>query len=202
VERRCKRVPKTNRTKYAILGMLTIKPMSGYEMKKRFDGSIAHFWNENYGHIYPVLKRLELEGLVTKKTEQASGNPPRNIYSVTDRGRRELHDWLLLPAERPTLRIELLLKLFFGYGIPVENAMEKVRMEKAACEQALHTFEQIEEHLLSVDHGEGAKVTPYALITLRYGQHYYRAIADWCDETLSTLEKRTSSPEARDEERK
>jgi len=194
-------MPKTNRTKYAILGMLTFEPMSGYEMKKRFDSSIAHFWTENYGHIYPVLKRLESEGLVTKKTEQASGKPPRHVYSVTDRGRRELRDWLLLPAERPRLRIELLLKLFFGYGIPVENAVDKVRMEKEACEQALRAFERIEEHLSSVDHGGGTREIPYALITLRYGQHYYRAIADWCDETLSLLEKRRSSPEVRDEER-
>jgi PadR family transcriptional regulator AphA len=195
-------VPKTNKTKYAILGMLSLKPMSGYQMKKRFDDSIAHFWNENYGHIYPMLKRLESEGLVTKRTEQAVGNPPRNIYTVTDRGKDELNAWLLLPAERPILRIELLLKLFFGYRIPVENVMEKVRTEKAACEQTLQTFEEIEQHLLSSDRGQESREIAFARITLHYGQRYYRAIAAWCDETISLLEMRTSSPRASAEEKR
>ncbi len=72
-------MPKVNKTKFAILGMLSIAPMSGYDMKKRFDSSVAHFWNENYGHIYPVLGRLEKEGLVTKKTELPQGKPLRKV---------------------------------------------------------------------------------------------------------------------------
>jgi DNA-binding PadR family transcriptional regulator len=182
-------MPKVNRTKYAILGMLNVEPMSGYEMKKRFDRSIAHFWNENYGHIYPVLKRLESEGHVTKETETTEGNPPRNVFTITEKGRGELRTWLLLPAERPILRIELLLKLFFGREAPLENMIEKVKQEKAFCEKTLTVFSEIEQHARSLDLGGSASEVPFWLITLRYGQSYYRAIASWCDDTLSLLQE-------------
>lgn len=49
---------KVNKTKYySLLGILSNRPGSGYDIKKMCDSSIGHFWNENFGHIYPVLKR-------------------------------------------------------------------------------------------------------------------------------------------------
>ncbi len=50
----------TNKSRYALLGVLCMKPGSGYDIKKFCDKTISHFWNENYGHIYPVLKQLTL----------------------------------------------------------------------------------------------------------------------------------------------
>lgn len=180
-------MPKVNRSKYAVLGMLSFAPMSGYDMKKRFDSSIAHFWNENYGRIYPVLKDLEAEGLVTKKTETIAGKPPRNVYSITGKGNRDLKAWVMLPAERPTLRIELLLKLFFGSQVPKENITQKLESEKAFCMTTLNMYSEIEEHVKCV-HEDGEKPEiPFWLITLSYGKHYYRAVSEWCDETLKIL---------------
>src|SRR5208282_3571760 len=51
-------MPKENRSKYAILGMLDFCPMSGYDLRKYAASSIGHFWKEDYGHIYPTLKLL------------------------------------------------------------------------------------------------------------------------------------------------
>ena len=46
------------KSKYAILGMLSIEPMSGYDIKKEVEKSISNFWTESYGQIYPVLRNL------------------------------------------------------------------------------------------------------------------------------------------------
>ena len=181
-------MPRVNRTKYAILGMLSFEPMSGYDMKKRFDNSIAHFWNENYGHLYPVLKRLEKEGLVTRQVESTGGKPDRHVYSITDDGGTDLQEWLRLPAERPTLRIELLLKLIFGHFAPLDSMVQNIEAEKVFCERTLDNFQRIEEHIKSVDTKRNGKDAPFSLIALRYGQHYYRAVHEWCEETLQTLE--------------
>jgi hypothetical protein len=40
-------------SRYALLGMLSLGPGSGYDLKKRIEGSLAHFWSESYGQIYP-----------------------------------------------------------------------------------------------------------------------------------------------------
>ncbi|MYF92724.1 MAG: PadR family transcriptional regulator, partial [Gemmatimonadetes bacterium] len=63
-------MPKTNKSKYAIMGMLSIRPMSGYDMKKLIAQSISYFWNESFGQIYPTLKKLVEEGLATRQTEK------------------------------------------------------------------------------------------------------------------------------------
>lgn len=56
-----------NKTRFAILGILNNMPGSGYDIKKNCDTGIAYFWNENFGHIYPVLKQMERDGVITKK---------------------------------------------------------------------------------------------------------------------------------------
>jgi DNA-binding PadR family transcriptional regulator len=180
-------LPKINRTKYAIIGMLSIAPMSGYDMKKRFDDSIAYFWNENYGHIYPNLKRLEDDGSVTRKTVPTEGKPSRHIYSITEKGRKQLLNWLMLPADRPNLRIELLLKLFLGHMVPPANLIQKVEEEKKFCELALETFDRIEQHLNSMKSANVHREAQFGLITLHYGQRYYQAVHRWCMETLDSL---------------
>ena len=64
---------KDKKSKYAILGMLSIEPMSGYDIKKEIEESISNFWTESYGQIYPVLKSLVAEKLVTKTVQKGAG---------------------------------------------------------------------------------------------------------------------------------
>jgi len=97
-----------------LLGLLTIEPMSGYDLGQTIRVSIGHFWNESYGQIYPNLKRLAAEGLVTAKAERQKGKPDRHIYSITPKGRERLAQWLAVAPQPEVPRNELLLKLFFG----------------------------------------------------------------------------------------
>src|SRR5437899_10500693 len=105
---------KENKSRYAILGMLALKPASGYGIKKLMEQSTSNFWSESYGQIYPILKRLTEEGLATSHAEKQEGKPERNIYALTEQGKAELVNWLGEPAEEAPARIETLLKLFFG----------------------------------------------------------------------------------------
>ena len=109
---------KEGKSKYAILGMLSIEPMSGYDIKKEVENSISNFWTESYGQIYPVLKNLIAEKLVTKTVESEAGKPDRHVYSLTATGRKELRRWLRQGFAPKIQRDEFLLKLFFGEEIP------------------------------------------------------------------------------------
>ena len=100
--------------KHALLGFLNYGPHTGYEIKKVFDISVAHFWSAELSQIYPSLKALESEGLVEMKVEVQANRPNRKVYSITDDGRRELIDWLGNPAEPDQVREPLLVKLFFA----------------------------------------------------------------------------------------
>src|SRR5437868_15510344 len=103
--------------------MLTLKPMSGYDIRATIAESIAYFWTESYGQIYPTLKRLAKDKLVTRRGELARGRQ-RNVYSITDAGREALAEWLRRPAEARPPRNELLFKLFFARHASVAEAEE------------------------------------------------------------------------------
>ena len=51
-------MPRKSSSNYAILGLLAIEPMSGYDIRKFVREVLSNFWNESYGSIYPVLAEL------------------------------------------------------------------------------------------------------------------------------------------------
>jgi PadR family transcriptional regulator, regulatory protein AphA len=178
----------TNITKYAILGALNYMPISGYDFKKFSDHSIAYFWNDNYARIYPVLKEMEEEKLVTRETMQTEGRPAKNVYSITEKGRKELKKWLLQPVEERHLREELLLKIFFSEHVPLENIKEKIRAKKEQTLRFLEEYSEIERHIKTDEYTKESSSLPFWLITLNFGKHFREGIIKWCDETMETLE--------------
>jgi len=174
-------------SKYAILGMLSLRPMSGYDIRKTVQESIRFFWSESYGQIYPALKRLEAQKLVERARGAQKGRAGRQVYALTRTGRRELQEWLTRKPQMQPFRNELLLKLFFGRLVPREASEEHLRHFRQRQEDFLRTYRQV-EGWLHTEH-ERHPDLPFWLMTLAYGVHQARALRDWCDETLAALEK-------------
>ena len=82
--------------RFIILGLLGIEPMSGYDIKKWVDMSFRYFWEIGYGQIYPTLRRLEEEGLVTMKIDHEQGGPEKKIYTISDSGVEVLQEMAVL----------------------------------------------------------------------------------------------------------
>lgn len=180
---------KVNKTKYALLGVLSLMSGSGYDIKKFCDSSIGYFWNENYGHIYPVLQKIEQEELITKQVEQTEGRPSRNVYSISDKGKEELERWLLLPVEHEPGRSELLLKIFLARDIPIENTIEKLQQIKEENEKELFEYSRVENSLKANKDKIDKKNLVLWITTVRYGRYGAEATIKWCEETLKILEE-------------
>jgi len=178
---------RDKKSKYAILGMLSIEPMSGYDIKKEIEESISNFWTESYGQIYPVLKNLVAEKLVTKTVQKGAGKPDRHIYALTERGRKELQSWLAQDAMPKVERNEFLLKLFFGEEVAVTVSIRHVEQFRELQRGLLEKYKAIEKEIktLYLDNPNA----PYWLMTVRHGQYVRQALLDWCDETLAKLNK-------------
>jgi len=174
-------------SKYAILGMLSLRPMSGYDIRKTVQESIRYFWSESYGQIYPALKRLEAQKLVERARGAQKGRAGRQVYALTRTGRQELQEWLTRKPQMQPFRNELLLKLFFGRLVPREACQEHLLHFRQRQEDFLRTYRQV-EGWLHTEH-ERHPDLPFWLMTLTYGVHQARALRDWCDETLAALEK-------------
>ena len=74
-----------------ILGMIALGRQTGYDIKQFVDKSTRHFWAASYGQIYPELRRLEEQGLITGQSEPTGGRA-RTVYELTDAGRAALAD--------------------------------------------------------------------------------------------------------------
>jgi DNA-binding PadR family transcriptional regulator len=76
-------------TAYVVLGMLSLGPKSGYEIKALVDKSTRFFWAASYGQIYPELKRLAEAGLVAAPTPRRAGRRRHRLRADRE-GRRAL----------------------------------------------------------------------------------------------------------------
>jgi PadR family transcriptional regulator, regulatory protein AphA len=170
-----------------LLGLLTIEPMSGYDLGLTIRGSVGHFWNESYGQIYPNLKKLANDGFVSCKTERQKGKPDRRIYSITEKGRKRLTNWLAVPPQPEIPRNEMLLKVFFGEQIPTQVLIGYVERMAKARRALLELLEQVERE--EIDKNQRYPGAPYWRMAAHYGQMEMRAHLRWANETLAELTK-------------
>ncbi|MBB5327712.1 PadR family transcriptional regulator [Tunturiibacter gelidoferens] len=177
---------KGGSTPNALLGLLSLRPMSGYDIRQLISRSIGHFWSESYGQIYPGLKQLAAAGLVEKKTERNKGKPDRHLYSITQEGRERLREWLKIPVSEEVARNELLLKLFFGSHVSASVNREHVMANMEFHQRALKVYAATAKQL-RLDEANDPQL-PYWLMTLNYGRHYSGAVLKWCKETLAELD--------------
>jgi DNA-binding PadR family transcriptional regulator len=171
----------------ALLGLLAIEPMSGYDLGLTIRESVGHFWNESYGQIYPNLRKLADGGFVSCKTQRQKGKPNRRIYSITQKGRERLTKWLAVPPQPEIPRNELLLKLFFGEQVPATILIAFVERMAKERRAMLELLERTERELIDKNqHYPGA---PYWKMAAHFGQMEMRAHLRWTQETLVELNK-------------
>src|SRR5882762_8431154 len=96
---------------FAVLGMLKLRPMTGYEIKQAYQKGPANFMPISFGQIYPALAKLGREKMVHQDKQPGSRGSIR--YFITGKGEGALREWLFSPRE-PANHRELLLRLFFA----------------------------------------------------------------------------------------
>jgi DNA-binding PadR family transcriptional regulator len=183
-----------------LLGLLTIEPMSGYDLGQNIRTSVGYIWNESYGQIYPNLKKLAAEGMVTSKTERQEGKPDRHIYAITKKGRERLAAWLEIEPQAEIPRNELLLKLFFGAQVSPEISIQHVERMVESERAFLREFKRIE--LEEISKNEQYPDTPYWKMAARFGQFELEAHLRWGEETLAELNKIAKKQRKHAEKRK
>ncbi len=176
-----------NRTQFAILGMLTLEPMSGYDFHKAAEQCLGFFWQESYGQIYPTLKKMSDVGYLSQSREKTEGKPDKHVYSITKKGEEAFSKWLDQQTRIEPKRNELLLKLFFGGKKDHDEQIRELESIKETHEKLLAELKNIEDwHLKNYDHHA---LTPYWLVTIRFGIHRVSAMINWCGESIEALRK-------------
>ena len=159
-------------TGYVVLGILNWQPRTGYEIKQLVDRSTRFFWAASYGQIYPELKRLSDQRLVSGKADLKSARG-RKVYRLTPKGHRELDRWMQRPPETFEMRNEGLLKLFLATGDSPEEIARHLGEMGGNADDVVARLREIREEL-------GAEQASDQLC-LRFGIEMNEWIAGWCE---------------------
>jgi PadR family transcriptional regulator AphA len=96
--------------RYALLALLTVEPMTGYDLSKQFQSTVAHVWHAPDSQIYPELKRMEKEGLLEGQDVLWGRKGRKREYHVTDQGVQAFRSWmnetLSYPRERDPMHLK------------------------------------------------------------------------------------------------
>ena len=175
--------------KHGILGLIDYGPMTGYELCKVFNESLAFFWQATTSQVYRELAAMEKAGWLTSNEVVQSGKPNKKLYTLTDAGRAELGAWVSNPlvfADVVT-RHTFLMKLFFASAGNRETALEhlvsfrdmnRTYLEELASSSAIETYEKDIPQ-------SGAPV--YWALTAQFGLDYYRMCISWADDAIKKL---------------
>jgi DNA-binding PadR family transcriptional regulator len=171
---------RQSQTEIAVLGALSVEPMSGYAVRAAITETLGHFWSESFGQIYPTLSRLETEGHVVR---DADGRTSGSMFRLTPSGRDRLVALLHEPIAAAPPRNGTLLRLFFGGLIGPDACTEVVT---AARDQALVLLGTMAAARAEIE-SEARPDAAYWLMTVSAGEHAARAQVAWADETLEAL---------------
>ena len=182
-----------------ILGLLTIQPMSGYDMKQAIEISLGHFWSESFGQIYPQLRALSREGLICEiPPNEPESDRPRRVYEITSTGRAALRDWLEREPTEQVMRNELLLKIFFATECDPAAIRDHCEGARARALKEIAELEKVEKMLDTMPYAP--RKVAYWRITARFGLHNYRAMLAWSEETMQALDSPPIPHEGADNE--
>jgi DNA-binding PadR family transcriptional regulator len=159
--------------------------MTGYELAKTFDASIGFFWKADHQQIYRELSRLRDKGHVQAREVVQSGKPNKLVYTLTAEGRAALRHWGARPSVPPSIKDDLLVRLYALDGVDIESLRTDLM---ARLEHHRDRYERY-ERLLNKRFPDGT--APPAdlgkMLSLRLGMRHERVVVEWCEEALDAL---------------
>lgn len=178
-----------NTSCFVILGLLSKSDHSGYSLKNVMKKTSDFYWSESNAQIYPVLKKLELLGLVTSKADEQSGARHKKVFSITTKGIDTLIQWLHKDSVLALYREEFLLQLSLAQHLSTAQLTDKIRAYQNSILKKLEKVHAIIEHI-HIDHSKKPD-QPYLLLTYDHIQCVLDAKISWCDKVLNDLEAQT-----------
>jgi len=167
--------------RHGILGLLSIRPGSGYDLLNWFQETLANVWPATQSQLYGDLNKLASDGLIEVTSTGARG---RKEYALTSAGREELHHWLVDVEPNRVRRNDMLLRVFFFSLLSRDEARALLERERAVFAEAGDGMRELEK---SVDWTQGP-LADNGRIALEWGLRYTKMQQEWADWALEQLD--------------
>ena len=170
---------------HALLGLLSVRPASGYDLMKAFDTSLANVWPATQSQVYGELTRLADAGLIEVAAQGPRG---RKEYALTDAGLAELRTWLTDPRPEPPRRSEGLLRVFFLDVLTPEQGHEYLTR---LAEGAAGRHARLEGLRDSINWDRDDTLSTNGRFVLEYGLRLTAMYEEWALWAARQLQDRT-----------
>lgn len=135
--------------KYAILGLVNRNPLTGYDITKAFNEGLVEFWYAKHSQIYPELKKLTDEGLISYETVIQGEKLEKKLYTITERGKKSLQKWLAKDDHlEPTPKDIFRLKAYFCDEMDNNTLLNQFKSALNKHSERLEYLESSMEELL------------------------------------------------------
>lgn len=162
---------------YPVLAVLELGPAHGYDVWRHLRENLRGIWNVGRSKIYAQLAQLERNGLLSHERVEQESLPARKVFSLTERGRNEVHYWMKEPVGHVRdLRLQFPAKLYFARKHADEFAAELVRRQTEVCR---NKRERVQEQIRVCDNDIEREV-------LRYRIGVIDATIQWLSSLLET----------------
>jgi len=126
-----------------IMGFLSMKPLSGYDIKKLFNMSASYFWPADQTQIYRTLKKLTADGFVELKEQTHVITVDKKVYEITGKGRESLLTWISNPSASDYIsRLPQVMQLFFSGVLSPEEQLDFLDKQLKLDYELLQKLEQ------------------------------------------------------------
>ncbi|GAA5165700.1 helix-turn-helix transcriptional regulator [Pseudonocardia eucalypti] len=159
-----------NATAASLLGFLHDGPKTGWDLLQEIDAGFRHFWNVTSSHVYRELKGLHERGYIQPEERSARDRQP---YSITDEGRLAFAEWLAREPGGETMRIPLLVTLWFGDRLEPSLLREFLANHRKVNEERLERYRTAPADRMAAD--------PYFAAVVEFGIAYEEAVLRWMD---------------------
>lgn len=176
-----------NSLAYAILGVLSRTPASGYELGKKLE----LLWAANLSQIYPILSKLEKKGFVRFEVVEQFGKPNKKEYYITEEGISNLTEWIQEKPAEPVIRDEFIIKFYSIWLTDPEMAItlleDRMQVYIKKQQHFINELKQIEEDT-TIDYKDKSQnhFSRYMLIKRRIKILQFEL--DWCADCIRLFE--------------
>lgn len=113
--------------RYALLALLSVEPMTGYDLSKRFETSVAYVWHAPDSQIYPELRRMQKDGLLTGEEVPWGPRGKKTQYRITVAGTAAFREWMNTTLEYSRERDPVHLKAAYLEWAAPESARAQMK---------------------------------------------------------------------------
>ncbi len=170
---------------YALIGLTIQEPRSGYALRKVFETTPIGIFSSSPGSIYPALKKLVENNLLTQNESAQQQTKP--VYHPTDLGRKWYYDWVTMPVTITEVanNIDIVL-LRFAFHESITDTKATYQFLKSFQKSVSKHFSNLRDFMNSE---MGKALSVHGALAMQNGIKGYEAHLVWAEEAIKEFEE-------------